>query len=161
MDFRIGIGIDLHKLDINSSKPLVIGGIRIPSEQGILAHSDGDVLIHAIVDALLGASALGDIGELFSDTDPSNKDKKSEFFLLAVKNMLNDRQYSIVNLDCIIHLEKPKLTTYKTQIRDNIAKMLEISVDAVNVKAKTREKLDAVGKGEAIEAIVSVLLLKN
>ncbi len=161
MDFRIGIGIDLHKLDINSSKPLVIGGIRIPSEQGILAHSDGDVLIHAIVDALLGASALGDIGELFSDTDPSNKDKKSEFFLLAVKNMLNDRQYSIVNLDCIIHLEKPKLTTYKTQIRDNIAKMLEISVDAVNVKAKTREKLDAVGRGEAIEAIVSVLLLKN
>ena len=161
MDFRIGIGIDLHKLDINSSKPLVIGGIRIPSELGILAHSDGDVLIHAIVDALLGASALGDIGELFSDNDPSIKDKKSEFFLLAVKNMLNDRQYSIVNLDCIIHLEKPKLTTYKTQIRDNIAKMLEISVDAVNVKAKTREKLDAVGRGEAIEAIVSVLLLKN
>ncbi|MCD4657841.1 MAG: 2-C-methyl-D-erythritol 2,4-cyclodiphosphate synthase [Planctomycetes bacterium] len=158
MNFRVGIGTDLHKFDSNSPKPLVIGGIQIPSEQGILAHSDGDVLIHAIIDALLGASVKGDIGELFPDNDSANKDKNSEFFLLEVAKMLQKLNYAIVNLDCVVHLEKPKLTPYKAQIRNNIARMLKISVDAVNIKAKTREKLDAVGKGEAIESIVIVLL---
>ena len=160
MNFRVGIGTDLHKLDVNSTKPLVVGGIQIPFEQGILAHSDGDVLFHAIIDALLGASALGDIGELFPDNDDVNKDKNSEFFLLEVAKMLHKHNFSIVNLDCVIHLEKPRLTPFKTQICINISRLLEISVDAVNIKAKTREKLDAVGKGEAIEAIVCVLLSK-
>ena len=161
MNFRIGIGTDLHKLDTNSSKPLVLGGIQIPFEKGILAHSDGDVLIHAIIDALLGASAFGDIGTLFPDTDAENKDKKSEIFLAEVMTMIKAENFSVINLDCVIHLEKPKLTPYKPQIRENIARLLEISVGVVNVKAKTREKLDAVGKGEAIEAIVSVLLHKS
>ena len=161
MNFRIGIGTDLHKLDSNSANPLLVGGVQIPSEKGVLAHSDGDVLIHAIVDALLGASCLGDIGERFPDTDPANKDMKSEFFLNETMKLLLVRNFSVVNIDCVVHLEHPKLKPYKAQIRENVARMLKISIDSVNIKAKTREKLDAVGSGDAIEAIVSVLLLKH
>jgi len=161
MNFRIGIGTDLHRLDSDSTKPLVIGGIQVSSAKGVIAHSDGDVLIHAIVDSLLGACALGDIGEIYPDSNPEFKDKKSEFFLLETVKKLKQQNYTVANIDCVIHLQEPKLKPYKAGIKENIARMLEIGENCVNIKAKTREKLDAVGAGNAIEAIVSVLVMQS
>ena len=153
---RIGSSIDIHRLE--KDLRLVIGGIEIPSEKGCVAHSDGDVLIHAIVDALLGAMSLGDIGEHFSDQDPKYKGIDSSYFLIEVKKLLKENHYKISNIDSLVILEKPKLKQYKKQMEENIAQCLEIDVSKVNVKAGTNEGIGEIGKNEAIEAHAVVLL---
>ena len=155
---RIGSSIDIHRLV--EGKRLVLGGIEIPSLKGSLAHSDGDVLIHAIVDAIIGALGLGDIGEHFSDKDPRYKDIESTFFLQRMQELLKQEGYEIVNIDSLIILETPRLKDYKIKIKENVARHLGIDANKVNVEAGTNEGLDATGRNEAIEAHAIVLLRK-
>ncbi len=153
---RIGSGWDIHRLV--PGRPLTIGGVSIPSEQGSLAHSDGDVLIHAIIDALLGALAKGDIGTHFPDTDPAYKDADSTLLLREVVTK-HLPPYQIVNLDTTIILEKPKLRPHIDAIRTTLAHVLKIKVEQISVKAKTAEGcLSEVGSTDAIIAQASVLL---
>jgi len=147
---RIGFGYDLHKLA--KGRKLILGGILVPSEKGLLGHSDADVLLHAIIDALLGAAGLGDIGEFFPDTDKKYKDISSSILLDKAAKLIKGAKYYINNIDAVIVLEKPKLSKFKKKMAENIAGVLNISKDKVNVKAKTNEGLDATGKGMAIAA---------
>lgn len=155
---RIGSSIDIHRLVEN--KKLILGGVEVPSSKGCLAHSDGDVLIHAIVDALIGALGLGDIGEHFSDKDPKYQNISSTYFLKEVKKMLEKEGYEILNIDSLIILETPKLKEYKNKMKENIAKILEIDSSKINVKAGTNEGIGEIGRGEAIEAYATVLIRK-
>lgn len=155
---RIGSSIDIHRLVEN--KKLILGGVEVPSSKGCLAHSDGDVLIHAIVDALIGALGLGDIGEHFSDKDPKYQNISSTYFLKEVKKMLEKEGYEILNIDSLIILETPRLKDYKNKMKENIAKILEIDSSKVNVKAGTNEGIGEIGRGEAIEAYATVLIRK-
>lgn len=155
---RIGFSKDIHKLV--EGRPLILGGVEIPSLKGSLAHSDGDVLIHAIVDALIGAMSLGDIGELFPDTDEMYKGISSLYFLDKIQEIIKEKGFEVENIDSLIVLESPKLKKYKKQMEDKIAKHLNVDVSKVNVKAGTNEGLDASGRGEAIEAYATVLLRK-
>lgn len=147
----IGIGYDLHILKKDAE--LIIGGIKIDSEYGTIAHSDGDVLIHSLVDALLGASGLGDIGEYFPDTDPKYKNANSSEFLEETLKLIKNKKLKIINIDAVIILEKPKLSSYKNQIRENLAKICNINPDKINIKAKTNEKLGYVGNSEAVACL--------
>jgi len=149
MKIRAGTGYDIHRLEKGSG--LFIGGIKISEDLRFVAHSDGDVLLHALIDALLGASGQPDIGELFPDTDPKYRDVASSKLLLKTLNRLNDSGFEVVNIDCTIVAQRPSLQPHKPAIRANLAKLLGIPADAVGVKAKTREGLGAVGNGEAIE----------
>ncbi|NLZ52483.1 MAG: 2-C-methyl-D-erythritol 2,4-cyclodiphosphate synthase [Thermoanaerobacteraceae bacterium] len=155
---RIGIGFDVHKLV--EGRKLVLGGVIIPFEKGLLGHSDADVLVHAINDALLGACALGDIGRHFPDTDPDYKDISSIVLLKKVKNLLSDKGYKIINIDSVICAERPKLAPYIDKMRKNIAKALDISVEQISVKATTTEELGFEGKGEGISAHAVCLIEK-
>lgn len=155
----VGIGNDLHRLE--AGMPLIIGGIKIESEIGCVAHSDGDVLIHSLIDALLGASALGDIGEWFPDNDPVYKGIDSTELLKIVLNKLNEIGYSILNIDTIIMLQTPKLSKYKELIKNNIAQICGITPTKVNIKAKTGEKIGIVGNSQGIEALCIVEIEKN
>lgn len=155
---RIGSSIDIHRLVEN--RRLVIGGIEIPYSKGCLAHSDGDVLIHAIVDALIGALGLGDIGEHFSDKDPKYQNIDSTYFLKEVKNMLGKEGYEIENIDSLVILEQPRLKDYKVKMKENIALHLGIDASKVNVKAGTNEGMGPIGRNEAIEAHATVLIRK-
>lgn len=155
---RIGIGFDVHKLV--EGRKLVLGGVIIPFEKGLLGHSDADVLVHAINDALLGACALGDIGRHFPDTDPDYKDISSIVLLKKVKNLLSDKGYKIINIDSVICAERPKLAPYIDKMRKNIAKALDISVEQISVKATTTEELGFEGKGEGISAYAVCLIEK-
>ena len=155
---RIGSSIDIHRLVEN--RRLVIGGIEIPYSKGCLAHSDGDVLIHAIVDALIGALGLGDIGEHFSDKDPKYQNIDSTYFLKEVKNMLDKEGYEIENIDSLVILEQPRLKDYKVKMKENIALHLGIDASRVNVKAGTNEGMGPIGRNEAIEAHATVLIRK-
>ena len=155
---RIGSSIDIHRLVEN--RKLIIGGVEIPSSKGSLAHSDGDVLIHAIVDALIGALGKGDIGEHFSDKDPKYQNINSTYFLECVKKMLSDEGYEILNIDSLVILETPKLKDYKHKMKENIALHLGIDASKVNVKAGTNEGIGEVGKNEAVEAHATVLIRK-
>jgi 2-C-methyl-D-erythritol 2,4-cyclodiphosphate synthase len=138
--------------------PLRIGGCDVPFDRHLAGHSDADVLLHAITDALLGAAALGDIGEMFPNTDPANRGKDSGVMLRAAYEKVRDRGCRIVNLDCVIHAELPKISPHKNQIRHAIAGLLELSLDQVALKGKTGEGVGAVGKGEIVEAQCVVLL---
>ena len=169
--FLIGQGFDIHRLqskeeycqDCNQHRDLYIGGVVIEHAPYVaLGHSDGDCLLHAIIDALLGAFALGDIGDMFSDQDNAYKDISSVFLLKEVLDKISslNSQYQIVNIDSTIILESPKLADYKKMIANNIAKILNINNKQVNVKAKTNEKLDAIGDNRAISAQAVVLLEK-
>ena len=155
---RIGSSIDIHRLVEN--RKLVLGGIEIPSSKGCLAHSDGDVLIHAIVDAIIGALGLGDIGEHFSDKDPQYKNINSTYFLTKMKELLKKEGYEILNIDSLIILESPRLKKYKIKMKENVASYLEIDASKVNVKAGTNEGIGEVGRNEAIEAHATVLIRK-
>jgi len=148
----IGFGYDSHRF--SDKGKLYIGGIEIPADFGVIAHSDGDVLIHALIDALLGAAGLGDIGTLYPDTDAKYKDISSSVLLKETMNIINNR-YVILNIDATIVLEKPKLISYKEQIRTNIAKLCSIHEDRVNIKAKTNEKMGFVGRSEGIQCYVA------
>lgn len=153
---RTGQGWDLHRLI--EGRPLILGGITLPSNKGEDAHSDGDVLIHAIIDALLGALALGDIGDHFPPSDNQWKDADSTILLKQVYSLVRKKGYAISNLDCTIILEKPKLGEYKEKIRNKLAELLELNRDQVSVKAKSSEKVGPVGRNEAVEALAAVLM---
>jgi len=152
---RIGIGYDVHRLVEN--RKLILGGVDIPFHKGLLGHSDADVLLHAICDAILGAAALGDIGRHFPDTDPKYRGISSIFLLKEVKAMITP-EYVVNNVDSVIMAQKPKLAPFIPDMRRNIAQALEINVERVSVKATTTEGLGVVGEGKAIiaEAIVSL-----
>ena len=144
----VGFGYDLHRLVENEK--LILGGVYIESDIGTLAHSDGDVLLHSIIDAILGALGKGDIGEHFPDTDAKNKNLDSRVMLDYVLDLMKNEQYYLVNVDNTIVLEKPKLSQYKEEIRNSVAKLLNIENNRVNIKATTNEKQDSIGKGDSI-----------
>jgi 2-C-methyl-D-erythritol 2,4-cyclodiphosphate synthase len=154
-NFRIGHGYDLHRLQIGGK--LVLGGVKVSDEISPVAHSDGDVVIHALVDAILGAIGEGDIGEQFPNSDPRWKDADSGIFLDRAVHEMRSEGYRIENIDCTILAERPKLSGYKQAIRENLENLLDTQV---NVKAGTNEGVDAIGRGEAIAAHVVVLLAK-
>lgn len=156
---RVGQGYDIHALV--PGRRLILGGVEIPHEKGLLGHSDADALTHALIDALLGAAALGDIGEWFPDTDPAYQGADSMLLLEQVREALEEKFWEILNIDATIFAEKPKLSPYKEGIRQNIAEALNLSLEQVNIKAKTAEKFGAVGGGEAIAAAVSCALRKR
>ncbi|MDE9519056.1 2-C-methyl-D-erythritol 2,4-cyclodiphosphate synthase [Xenorhabdus bovienii] len=156
---RIGHGFDVHKF--GGEGPLVIGGVRIPYEQGLIAHSDGDVALHAATDALLGAAALGDIGKLFPDTDPAFKGADSRELLKEAYRRIRKKGYRIGNLDITIIAQAPKMLPHIPQMRVNLAEDLECHMDDINVKATTTEKLGFVGRKEGIACEAVVLLVKE
>ena len=158
-NFRIGIGYDLHRLEEN--RDLIIGGVKIPYEKGLLGHSDADVLVHAIIDALLGALALPDIGTLFPDTDPDFKDADSVELLKKVYSMIKEKGYSVNNIDSNIIAQAPKMMPHIPQMKKNLASALELDIESISIKAKTKEHLDAVGEKRAIEANAVVLVYKT
>ena len=159
MDYRIGFSKDIHKLVEN--RKLIIGGVVIPFEKGELAHSDGDVLYHALAESILGALALGDLGKHFPDTSNETLDMDSSLIVSKVVSMMLDKGYEVNNVDIFVSLEKPKLKDYISLIRENVAKLLKVDIDQVSIKAGTNEKLGPVGLGEAIEASSIVLLRKR
>jgi 2-C-methyl-D-erythritol 2,4-cyclodiphosphate synthase len=154
---RIGIGYDIHRLV--EGRKLILGGVEIPFERGLLGHSDSDVLTHAICDALLGAAALGDIGSHFPDTDLRFKGASSLDMLEHVVELLAEQGFRIANIDATVITEKPKLAPHLATIRQQLATVMQIDIGQVSVKAKTNEKLDAVGNGEAMQAQAIVLII--
>ncbi len=159
MIWRIGSGFDIHQL-VTQGRPLVIGGIPIPYEKNVKAHSDGDVLLHAITDALLGALALGDIGSHFPDHAPEYDNLSSAEFLQFAYEQVRSHGFLLVNLDANVILEQPKLRPFIEPIRQSIATLLDCDLHQISIKAKTHEKLDAIGAGKAISTQVVVLLEK-
>lgn len=153
---RIGNGYDVHKLV--EGRKLVLGGIEIPHTKGVLGHSDGDVLIHAIMDAILGALALGDIGQHFPDNDMQYKNIDSTILLSRVKELIDEKGYQIINLDSIIVLQKPKVKPYIQSMRERISDILKIDIDQVSVKATTEEKLGFTGDESGVKSYCVVLL---
>lgn len=156
---RIGIGYDIHRLV--EGRRLILGGVAIDFPKGLDGHSDADVLLHAICDALLGALGKGDIGERFPDTDPKYKDMASSVFLKDIMALVASQNFRIQNLDCTIVAEKPKIAPYRDKIKQAISGFTALPADLINVKAKTAETLGAVGKGEAIAAYAAVLLVEK
>ena len=154
--YRIGQGSDIHRLE--TGKPLILGGVSIESEKGAVGHSDADALTHAVTDALLGALALGDIGSHFSDKDERWRGADSFVFLRFTVGLMKEKGFAVVNVDSTVHLETPRLRPFIDRMRENLAVALEIEMDSVSVKAKTGEKVDAVGRSEAIKAEAVVLL---
>ncbi len=157
--YRIGFGNDIHRLEEN--RPLILGGVLIESDLGAVGHSDADALTHAITDAILGALAIGDIGSHFSDKDERWKGADSFIFLKESIRLMKEMNYSIVNIDSIISLEKPKLRPYIEVMRQKLAETLEIEINCVSIKAKTGEKVDAIGERKAIKAEAVILLEKT
>lgn len=155
---RIGNGYDVHVL--TEGRKLVLGGVEIPHTKGVLGHSDGDVLVHAIMDAMLGALALGDIGQYFPDTDMQYKNIDSMLLLSKVKELIYSKGYKIINLDSIIVLQKPKVKSYIEAMRKRIAEVLELEIDQVSVKATTEEKLGFTGDESGVKSYCVVLLEK-
>ena len=158
MNIRIGYGIDVHRLEKNI--PLFIGGIKIESEHGAVGHSDADVLLHAICDALLGAANLRDIGYHFSDKDPKYRGIDSKILLTEVVKLIGQREYHVVNIDCTVILEAPKLNPHIPAMQKVIADILKVNEDAVSIKATTHEKVDSFGETKAIKAYTACLLNK-
>ncbi|MBO5743877.1 MAG: 2-C-methyl-D-erythritol 2,4-cyclodiphosphate synthase [Clostridia bacterium] len=156
---RVGIGYDVHKLTEN--RKLILGGVHIPYEKGLLGHSDADVLVHAIMDSLLGAAAMGDIGRHFPDNDSSFKDINSLFLLEKVYELLLKEDYIISNIDATIVCQKPKLAPYIDQMRKNIAEVLKLDVNQVNIKATTTESLGFEGRKEGISSHSVCLIYKR
>jgi 2-C-methyl-D-erythritol 2,4-cyclodiphosphate synthase len=156
MKQRIGIGYDIHRLI--KGRKLVLGGIEIPFDKGLEGHSDADVLLHAVCDAILGALGKGDIGEHFPNTDEQYKGISSLVLLEKVYAIADQEGYRIGNIDCVIQAEEPNLRKYKSQMRSHIADALAVDKNAVNIKATTQEQLGAIGKKEGIAAFASVLL---
>lgn len=155
---RIGHGYDVHQL--TSGRPLIIGGLEINHDKGLIGHSDADVLLHTIADAILGALALGDIGKFFPDNDPKYKDMDSQLLLSEVVEKMFEKNYEVGNVDALIIAEAPKFRPHIDDIRENVARLLKTSTDNVNVKATTHEKLGPIGRQEGI-ASEAVILLKE
>lgn len=163
--YRVGHGYDLHRLEPlppeGNGRPFILGGLFIDHDRGPVGHSDGDALLHAVTDALLASVGLPDIGELFPDTDPRFDGAASDAFLIEAVQRVTQTGYVIENVDCTIILERPKVKPVKAQLRSNIAALLQIAEDRVNVKGKTHEKVDAVGEGRAIEVHVVALVSRG
>jgi 2-C-methyl-D-erythritol 2,4-cyclodiphosphate synthase len=158
-DIRTGLGWDVHR--IVAGRPLILGGVTIPSEFGLEGHSDADVLAHAITDAILGAAALGDIGMHFPDNDPRWKGCDSLVFLRHAQSLATERGYAIVNVDSTVILERPKLKDYRTAIRESLARTLNLELDRVSVKFKTAERVGPVGEGRSAESQAIVTLARS
>jgi 2-C-methyl-D-erythritol 2,4-cyclodiphosphate synthase len=156
---RCGIGYDLHRLA--PGRKLIIGGLELPFDKGPVGHSDGDVLAHALCDALLGAAGLGDIGTHFPDTDPRWKGANSLQFLEHAEKLLDEKEFTIEHVDAVVILEKPKLGLHFPKMREVLANALSISADRIHLKAKTNEGVDAIGRGEAVAAYVVATLEKT
>jgi 2-C-methyl-D-erythritol 2,4-cyclodiphosphate synthase len=154
--FRIGQGWDTHRIE--AGRPLILGGVTIPSEFGLAGHSDADVLFHAVTDALLGALALGDIGMHFPDSEPEWEGAASEKFLQRALELVTEQGYAVCNVDSTIVLERPKLSDFRLVIRDNLARVLGVPANCVGVKFKTAEKVGPVGEGRSCEAQAAVLI---
>lgn len=157
--FRIGFGVDVHQLAENHS--LIVGGVKIESQLGAVGHSDADVLLHAICDALLGAANLRDIGFHFSDSDPVYENIDSKILLKNVYQKIQQKRYSVVNIDCTVVLELPKLNPFIPMMQELISKIIEVEEDAVSIKATTHEKVDSFGESRAVKAYATVLLTKE
>lgn len=155
--FKVGIGYDIHRLV--EERDLIIGGVKIPYEQGLLGHSDADVLVHAIIDALLGAAGLEDIGTLFPDTDPKYKNADSIKLLEQVLEKVSEKGFKINNIDSNIIAQAPKMMPYIPLMKERLANVLNLETENISIKAKTKEKLDSVGEGLAIEANAVVLII--
>jgi 2-C-methyl-D-erythritol 2,4-cyclodiphosphate synthase len=153
---RVGLGRDIHRLA--GGRRFLLGGVEIPFEKGELGHSDGDVLAHAVCDALLGAAALADIGELFPPSDPAWKDADSLLLLKSAYQKVREAGWRLVNLDCVVSAEQPKLLPYREAIRSSLASALGVDAGAVFVKGKTNEGLGPLGRGEAVEALAVCLI---
>ncbi len=158
-EYRTGIGMDSHRLV--AGRDLMLGGVLVPHPSGLLGHSDGDVVLHAVMDALLGAASEGDIGALFPDSDEEWKDADSKEMLLIVKNLLAEKRWEVVNIDLIVHAEEPKLGSFKGQMKRCISGILGIDFINVNVKAKTNEGLGEIGTGLAMAATATALLRRR
>lgn len=156
---RIGMGTDLHRL--GPDRPLLLGGIEIEHGSGLIGHSDADVLLHAVTDALLGAAALGDIGQMFPNTDEANRGRDSAEMLAAANQVVRGAGWRICNLDCVVEAQRPKLSPYRERICRRVAQILQIDADQVGLKAKTGEGVGPVGREEAIGAQCVVLLEKQ
>ena len=159
MNIRVGFGVDVHQLA--STHDLVIGGVKIESDLGAVGHSDADVLIHAICDALLGAANLRDIGYHFSDTDPRYKGIDSKILLKDVMDLIRGKGFGVVNVDATVILEKPKVNPHIEEMQQVLADLLEISTERMSIKATTHEKVDSFGAGEAVKAYAVCLLSKK
>ncbi len=153
---RIGQGYDSHRFE--PGRPLILGGVEIPHEFGLAGHSDADAVLHAVTDAILGAIAAGDIGELFSDTDPKWAGADSSLFIIEALRLATKKGFQVGNCDITVIAQKPKLSDYKLEMREKIASLLGVSVDAVSVKAKTNEGMGALGRAEGLAALAIVLL---
>jgi len=155
-ELRVGIGQDLHRLATGG--PIKLGGVEIPHDHHLVGHSDADVLLHAVVDALLGAAALGDVGQMFPDTDPANRGRDSAEMLTAARDAVRAVGWEVGNLDCIVLAQRPKLLPYRQAIRQRIAELLEVEPERVSVKGKTGEQVGLVGREEVIAAQCVALL---
>lgn len=159
LPFRVGHGFDLHRLEPNL--PLIIGGVNIPHDRGCEAHSDGDVLLHCVVDAILGALSLPDIGQIFPDTDPKWRGAASSVFVKEAVRLMHQAGYEVGNIDATLILQRPKLSPHKEAIRSNLSDLLGADPSVVNIKAKTHEKVDSLGENRSIAAHTVVLLMKK
>ena len=157
--FRIGFGTDIHRL--TKGLPLIIGGVAIESDLGVEGHSDADVLLHAITDAIFGAIAEGDIGTHFPNSEQRWQNAESSVFLRYAVGLMNERGYSVANLDCVVHLEAPRLRPYIDSIREFVANTIGVEISRVSIKAKTGEGIDSVGESRAIKAEAIVLLVRE
>jgi len=159
MEWRVGVGFDAHRFAPN--RPLKLCGVTVPHEQGLIGHSDADVALHALCDALLGALALGDIGQHFPDTDPRYKDADSSNFVKAVMSLVRERGWKVNNVDITIIAQAPKLAPYRELMRERVAQLLEVEVSSVSVKATTTDRMGFVGREEGIAAIAVVSLSRQ
>jgi 2-C-methyl-D-erythritol 2,4-cyclodiphosphate synthase len=159
MDIRIGFGVDVHRLE--EGREFVLGGVKLPASFGAVGHSDADVLIHAICDALLGALNLRDIGFHFSDTDPQYKGIDSTILLKNVMKLISDKGFHVVNIDATVILEQPKVNPHIPAMQAILAELLQVTIDRVSIKATTHEKVDSFGAGEAVKAYAVCLLSAN
>ena len=159
LPYRVGIGYDIHRLEDN--RDLIIGGVKIPYEKGLMGHSDADVLIHAIIDALLGAASLPDIGTIFPDTDDKYKNADSTILLKEVCSLVKNKGFVIGNIDSNIIAQAPKMMPHIPEIKKKLANIMTIPVDNISVKAKTNEKMDAVGQKLAIESNAVVIISRE
>lgn len=159
MDIRIGFGVDVHRLE--AGREFVLGGVKLPATFGAVGHSDADVLIHAICDALLGALNLRDIGFHFSDTDPQYKGIDSTILLKNVMTLISDKGFHVINIDATVILEQPKVNPHIPAMQAILAELLQVTIDRVSIKATTHEKVDSFGAGEAVKAYAVCLLSAN
>jgi 2-C-methyl-D-erythritol 2,4-cyclodiphosphate synthase len=159
--FRIGNGIDFHKLEINSNRNFILGGYKIETEYALIGHSDADILIHALSDAILGALGLADIGKYFPDTDSNLKNMDSTKILLKAVELMNEKKYHLLNIDNTIICEKPKISPHREKIIQSLSKILNLQEDCIGVKATTTEKMGALGREEGVAVFSTVMLESN